>query len=104
MESQLLTELLAMAICIAFSAYFSASETAFSSLNRARMKAMAEQGDKRAERALALAEQYDRLLSTLLIGNNIVNIAAASIGTVIPLKTRDKSRNFKKTSENCVHF
>lgn len=81
MESQLLTELLAMAICIAFSAYFSASETAFSSLNRARMKAMAEQGDKRAERALA--EQYDRLLSTLLIGNNIVNIAAASIGTVM---------------------
>ena len=83
MESQLLTELLAMAICIAFSAYFSASETAFSSLNRARMKAMAEQGDKRAERALALAEQYDRLLSTLLIGNNIVNIAVASIGTVM---------------------
>lgn len=72
-----------MAICIAFSAYFSASETAFSSLNRARMKAMAEQGDKRAERALALAEQYDRLLSTLLIGNNIVNIAVASIGTVM---------------------
>ena len=83
MESQLLTELLAMTICIAFSAYFSASETAFSSLNRARMKAMAEQGDKRAERALALAEQYDRLLSTLLIGNNIVNIAVASIGTVM---------------------
>ena len=83
MESQLLTELLAMVICIAFSAYFSASETAFSSLNRARMKAMAEQGDKRSERALALAEQYDRLLSTLLIGNNIVNIAVASIGTVM---------------------
>ena len=83
MTSQLLTELLAMAICIAFSAYFSASETAFSSLNRARMKAMAEQGDKRAERALDLAEQYDRLLSTLLIGNNIVNIAVASIGTVL---------------------
>ena len=83
MEPQLLSELLAMAICIAFSAYFSASETAFSSLNRARMKAMAEQGDKRAERTLALAEQYDRLLSTLLIGNNIVNIAVASIGTVM---------------------
>ena len=80
---QLVSELLAMAICIAFSAYFSASETAFSSLNRARMKAMAEQGNKRAERALALAEQYDRLLSTLLIGNNIVNIAVASIGTVL---------------------
>lgn len=83
METQLLSELLAMVICIVFSAYFSASETAFSSLNRARMKAMAEQGDKRAERALALAEQYDRLLSTLLIGNNIVNIAVASIGTVM---------------------
>lgn len=83
METQLLSELLAMVICIVFSAYFSASETAFSSLNRARMKAMAEQGDKRAERVLALAEQYDRLLSTLLIGNNIVNIAVASIGTVM---------------------
>ena len=83
METQLVGELLAMVICIAFSAYFSASETAFSSLNRARMKAMAEQGDKRAERALALSEQYNRLLSTLLIGNNIVNIAVASIGTVM---------------------
>ena len=83
MDTQLVGELLAMAVCIAFSAYFSASETAFSSLNRARMKAMAEQGDKRAERTLALAEQYDRLLSALLIGNNIVNIAVASIGTVM---------------------
>ncbi len=83
METQLLSDLVAMVILIVCSAYFSASETAFSSLNRARMKAMAEQGDKRAERALALAEQYDRLLSTLLIGNNIVNIAVASIGTVM---------------------
>ena len=88
METQLISELLAMAICIAFSACFSASETAFSSLNRARMKAMAEQGDKRAERTLALAEQYDRLLSTLLIGNNIGGLGTpiASLDSLISMK------------------
>ena len=77
------TYILIMAVCLVFSAYFSATETAFSSLNRTKLKALAEKGDARAVKALRLEEQYDKLLSTILIGNNIVNIAAASLGTVL---------------------
>ena len=66
-----------------FSAFFSASETAFSSMNRAKLRAMAEHGSKRAEETLKLAERYDDLLTAILIGNNIVNIAMSSIGTLL---------------------
>ena len=74
---------MALVILVGFSAFFSASETAFSSLNQIRLKSRAEDGDSSAARVLAMAEQYDKLLSTILIGNNIVNIAAASIGTIL---------------------
>ena len=73
----------ALVILVGFSAFFSASETAFSSLNQIRLKSRAEDGDTSAARVLAMAEKYDKLLSTILIGNNIVNIAAASIGTIL---------------------
>ena len=72
-----------MAVCLALSAYFSATETAFSSANTTRLRAMAEKGSRNAALACRLLEKYDRLLSTILIGNNIVNIATASIGTVL---------------------
>ena len=72
-----------MAVCLLLSAYFSATETAFSSANTTRLKTLAEKGNGNAALALKLLEQYDRLLSTILIGNNIVNIATASIGTVL---------------------
>ena len=83
MDDGSITLLVALIVLIAFSAFFSASETAFSSLNQIRLKSRAEDGDSSAARVLAMAEQYDKLLSTILIGNNIVNIAAASIGTVL---------------------
>ena len=73
----------AMAVCLAMSAYFSATETAFSSLNKTRLKVLADNGNKRAALALKLAENYDRLISTILIGNNIVNITIASVGTLL---------------------
>ncbi len=73
----------ALVVLVVFSAFFSASETAFSSLNQIRLKSRAEDGDSSAARVLAMAEKYDKLLSTILIGNNIVNIAAASIGTIL---------------------
>lgn len=73
----------AMVVCVAMSAYFSATETAFSSLNKTRLKVLADDGNKRAALALRLAEDYDRLISTILIGNNIVNISVASIGTLL---------------------
>lgn len=70
-----------MAICLMFSAFFSATETAFSTFNRTRMKTLAEK-NKRAAAVLSLSDTYDRLISTILVGNNIVNISLSSIGTV----------------------
>ncbi len=70
-------------ILLVFSAYFSAIETAFSCSNKIRLKNLSNNGNKKAEIALKLLENYDDLISTILIGNNIVNIAAATIATVI---------------------
>ncbi len=86
MLSELLPSILAMVFCVIMSAYFSATETAFSSLNRTRLKALAEKGNKKADLALSLEEKYDKLISTILIGNNIVNITLASIGTLMFVK------------------
>lgn len=77
-----LSYILLIVVLVMFSAYFSATETAFSSMNRTKLKAMAEKGSTKAKRALDLSEKYDTLLSTILIGNNIVNITAASVATV----------------------
>lgn len=74
--------ILVMIALVTMSAYFSATETAFSSLNRIRMKNMAENGNKRASLVIRLGESFDRLLSTILVGNNIVNISVTSIATV----------------------
>ncbi len=78
-----LGSIFAMVVCIAMSAYFSATETAFSSLNKTRLKVLADNGNKRAALALKLSNDYDKLISTILIGNNIVNIMVASIGTLL---------------------
>lgn len=78
-----MTSILLMVIMVAFSAYFSATETAFSSLNRTRLQVLADKGNKRAIQALNLSRQYDRMITSILIGNNIVNIAFSSICTVL---------------------
>ena len=83
MDPQSILMIAALAVLVAFSAYFSATETAFTSLNRIRMRSRAEGGDRRAALALRLSEDYDRFLSTILIGNNIVNISASTLGTVL---------------------
>ncbi len=75
-----------MIALITGSAYFSATETAFSSLNRTRIKNMAEKGNKKADLAYKLSEKYDKLISTILIGNNIVNISVSSLATVFFIK------------------
>ncbi len=72
-----------LCILIGLSAFFSASEMALSSVNKVRIKTMADDGDKRAAKVLALTERFDRTLSVILIGNNIVNIAVSSILTVL---------------------
>ena len=75
---------LLLIVLIMLSAYFSASETAFSSYNRVRMKSEAEdKKGKKARRVLLLSENYEKLISTILIGNNIVNIVATSIATLL---------------------
>ncbi len=76
-------KIILIVILTLFSAFFSASETAFTSLNRIRIKNAAESGDKKAARVLRMAEKYDKLLTTVLVGNNIVNILASSISTVL---------------------
>ena len=78
-----IVSLIIILICVMLSAYFSATETSFTSLNRIRMKNMAEKGDKRAELVLKLLENFDKLLSTILVGNNIVNNVATTIGAVL---------------------
>lgn len=77
--------LIIILICIIFSAFFSATETAMTCCNRVRLKVKAENGSKSSKLALKLIDMYDRSLIALLIGNNIVNIAASSLGTVIAL-------------------
>ena len=83
MDSESSLYIAVLAVLILLSAYFSATETAFTSLNQIRMKKMAADGDKKAKLALKIFSDYDNLLSTILIGNNIVNIASASLATVI---------------------
>ncbi len=74
--------ILIMSFLIIMSAYFSATETAFSSLNKTRLKNLAEKGNKKAELACSLSDKYDKLISTILVGNNVVNIAVSSVATV----------------------
>ena len=83
MDSSSIILLAVLVLLILMSGYFSSTETAFSCINKIRLKNMAAAGSKRAAQVLRLAEEYDRLLSTLLIGNNIVNLSAASISTVL---------------------
>lgn len=78
--------MITIAILVALSAFFSASETAFSSLNKIRIKNLAKNGNKKANMVLKISANYDVLLSTVLIGNNIVNIALASLSTVLFVK------------------
>lgn len=83
MDSSSIIMLVVLLFLVLMSGYFSSTETAFSCINKIRLKNMAAAGSRRAELVLRLAEDYDRLLSTILIGNNIVNLSAASIATVL---------------------
>lgn len=83
MESHIIVDIIAIMVLVMLSAYFSATETAFTSLNRIRVKNMAGEGNKRADLVLRLEENYDKLLTTILVGNNIVNISMTAIATVL---------------------
>ena len=70
-------------VLVMFSAFFSSSETAFSAVSKVRLRNMAENGDKRAEKAIYVSDRYDKALSTILVGNNVVNIAASALSTLL---------------------
>ena len=72
-----------LVILVFCSSFFSATETAYSSINKIKLKNMASAGSRKAQKALELADGYDRLLSTILVGNNVVNILASSLATVL---------------------
>ena len=77
------TIIVILVVLVMLSAFFSATETAFSSVNKIRLKYLANNGNKRAEKTLKLADEFTKLLSTILIGNNLVNIMASSLATVL---------------------
>ena len=97
-------QIIIMAVCLLMSAYFSATETAFSTLSKTKLKTLVEKGNKRAPLALKLSENYDRLISTILIGNNLVNILLSSIATVfvIDLLTNTTYGNLATTISTAV--
>ena len=81
-DSSSLTMIVILILLVILSACFSATETASTSLNRIRLKSKADAGNRRAALALKLVDQYNNLLSTILVGNNIVNLSASSLATV----------------------
>ena len=75
-----------LVVLVFLSAFFSATETAFTGANRIRLKNMAEEGSKGAAVAIRVMEKYDKCLTTILVGNNIVNIATSSLATILCVK------------------
>ena len=78
-----ITKLVIMLVCLVFSGFFSASETAFTSANHTKLKNLSSEGNKRASLVLKMVDNYDKLLSTILVGNNIVNITLSSVATIL---------------------
>lgn len=93
--------LLAIIILIMLSGYFSASEMAFTSVNKIRLMNMEANGNKRAGAVLRVTENFDKILSTVLVGNNIVNITSASIATLF-FNSLIKSANLATTVSTVV--
>ena len=102
MDPHSITLLVIIVFCVIMSAYFSATETAFSTFNRIRLKTMAENGDKRAAKVLKLSDNYDTLISTILIGNNIVNILASSLCTILFIKLLSNNESLATTRSTVV--
>lgn len=96
------TTLILMVFLVIMSAYFSATETAFSTLNKTRLRTLADKGDKKAARVLDLSEDYDKLLSTILVGNNLVNITLSSVATIFFIRIMNGDSNTGATLATVV--
>lgn len=86
MDTDGVIQLLAILALVFLSAFFSSAETALTTVNRVRLKALADEGSKRAQTALNVLDRYGKMLSAILIGNNIVNLSASSLATTLALK------------------
>ena len=78
-------QIVVLVILVFLSAFFSSAETAFSTANRIKMRGMAEEGNKKAALVLKILDSYSKLLSAILIGNNVVNLSASSLATTIAI-------------------
>lgn len=87
MDSDSIGKIIILALFVLLSAFFSATETAFSSLSRIRVKNQASDGNKRSLLVMKLSDNYDKLISTILIGNNICNIAATSLAADLLIRS-----------------
>ena len=86
MDTSSWIQLIALIILVALSAFFSSCETAFTTLNELKMKGLAEEGDKKAASVMKILSRYSRMLSTILVGNNIVNISASALATTFTIR------------------
>ena len=86
MDTDGVMQLFALLILVMLSAFFSSAETSLTTVNRVRLKALAEEGSKRAQTALDVLEKYGKMLSAILIGNNIVNLYASSLATTLAIR------------------
>ena len=94
--------LVVVLVCILLSGNYSATETSFTAINKIRLRSKAEDGDKGAKRVLKLADNYDRLLTTILIGNNIVNILASSLFTLLMIALIPKNEGLATTLSTVI--
>ena len=81
-------QLFSLLILVFLSAFFSSAETALTTVNRVRLKALADEGNKHAQTAMDILDKYGKMLSAILIGNNIVNLTASSLMTIVAMKIR----------------
>ena len=86
MDPASIVPLLLCFICLLFSAYFSSSETAYTAVSKIRLRTLADKGNKRAKRALWICDRFDKTLTTILVGNNIVNNALATLSSLLFLR------------------
>ena len=86
MDSSSVIQLVVLLLLVVLSAFFSSAETAFSSVNRVRMRALEEEGNRSAARVNLILDNYGKMISTILIGNNIVNMSISALATTLALR------------------
>ncbi len=86
MDTTGVIQIITLLVLVLLSAFFSSAETAFSTVNRVRLRTLAQENNKGAARVLAILDQYGKMLSAVLIGNNIVNLSASSVATTFAIK------------------